>query len=466
MVDLNGKVPRFNRTDQGNAEHLAHRHGDDLLYVKTMGRWYVWDGQRWLIDETGEVERRSKETIKAMYHEADPGDGRPIDREALKHALKSESASGIRDMISLAKSETGIAARIADFDSDHWLLNCENCAVDLRTGERRDHRREDRITKMAGTGYEADAEAPVWGAFLGRVLPSESLRRFVQKLCGYALTGDVSEQILPFLYGTGANGKSTLVNTVLAMMGDYGQQAAPDLLLAKKGSHPTELADLLGARLVASVEVEDGRRMAESLIKQLTGGERVKARYMRQDFFEFDPTHKAFLVANHKPEIRGTDHAIWRRIKLVPFDVTIPDTEKDERLPEKLRDELPGILAWAVEGCLLWQGEGLGEPEEVKTATEGYRAEMDVLAAFIEDRCFVGDRASALASRLWEEYRDWCGENGEDAGTQHKFGRRLRERGFERTLQSGTRKKMWRGIGLHDPTQPPDTGMLAGGGEA
>jgi P4 family phage/plasmid primase-like protien len=453
--------PGFNRTDQGNAERLVNRHGSDLLHVEAWGRWLVWDGTRWQFDDTNEVFRRAKETVKTMYHEADPGNGAPIDGELSKHALRSESAPRIRDMISLAKSEPGIAARTSDFDRDLWPLNCENGTLDLRTGKLREHRREDRITKTAGTRYESDADAPTWEAFLERVLPSVSLRGFVQRLCGYALTGDVSEQILPFLYGTGANGKSTLVNTVLAVMGDYGQQAAPDLLLAKKGSHPTELADLFGARFVASVEVEDGRRMAEGLVKQLTGGERIRARYMRQDFWEFDPTHKVFLVANHKPEVRGTDHAIWRRIKMVPFDVTIPNSEKDERLPEKLRDEMPGILAWMVRGCLDWQAEGLGEPDEVRAATEGYRAEMDVLASFIGDRCVVHERASVLATPLYEAYRGWCEENGEQPAKQTKFGRSLRERGFEKALESGTRRKMWRGIGLHDPRTAPTTGLLS-----
>jgi len=229
--------------------------------------------------------------------------------------------------------------------------------------------------------------------------------------------------------------------------------------MAKRGAHPTELADLFGARFVASVEVEDGRRMAESLVKQLTGGERVRARYMHRDFFEFEPTHKVALVANHRPEVRGTDHAIWRRIKLVPFDVTIPDEERDERLPEKLRDELPGILAWMVEGCLLWQREGLGEPEEVRAATAGYQADMDVLAGFLEERCAVRPEARVGASPLWKEWKEWCEENGEKPGTQTKFGMRLKERGFEKK-KSGT--VTWFGVGLRS-NYPDDDGPDSSG---
>ncbi len=447
-------TPSFNLTDQGNAERLVHRHGKDLHHLHKWGRWLVWDGTRWAPDETAEVERRAKETVKAMFHEADPGGGLPIDRTLAGHALKTEARSRIEAMVALARSEEGIAIIPNGLDADPWALNVENGTLDLRTGKLKDHRREDLITKIAGTSYDPEAQAPTWTAFLERVLPSEPLRRFVQKLAGYSLTGDVSEQILPFLYGLGANGKSTFVTTMLAMAGEYGQQAAPDLLVMKKGSHPTELADLFGARLVASVEVEDGRRLAESLIKQLTGGERIRARYMHKDFFEFDPTHKPLLVANHRPEVRGTDHAIWRRIKLVPFDVTIPDEEKDPRLPEKLKAELPGILRWAVKGCLLWQEEGLGEPEEVRAATQGYRAEQDVLGRFIEDRCVLHERATASATDLYEAYQEWCAENGEKEESQNKFGRWLSGRELVRERDKITRRKVWKGIGLWHPDDP------------
>ncbi len=455
-------APTFNLTDQGNAERLVHRHGEDLRHVRKWERWMVWDGTRWQPDETGEAERRAKETAKAMYHEADPGGGGSIDRTLAAHALKTEARTRIEAMVALARSEASIAITPDALDTAPWSFNVQNGTLDLRTGKLRPHRREDLITKVAGTAYDPEAEAPTWTAFLARVLPSEALRRFVQKLAGYSLTGDVSEQILPFLYGLGANGKSTFINTLLTAVGEYGQQAAPDLLVAKKGSHPTELADLFGARLVASVEVEDGRRLAESLVKQLTGGEKIRARFMHRDFFEFDPTHKPLLVANHRPEVRGTDHAMWRRIKLIPFDVTIPDEEKDKDLPDKLRSELPGILRWAVEGCLAWQQEGLGEPEEVKVATQGYRDEMDVLGRFIEDRCVLHERATALATPLYQEYLKWCEENGEPEESQNKFGRRLKERGLTQDRETGTRRVMWMGIGLWQPTDPqrdpPDNG--------
>jgi P4 family phage/plasmid primase-like protien len=447
-----------NPTDQGNALRLVARHGKDLRYVNKWGKWLVWDGKRWRPDDTGEVVRRAKETVRAMFHEADDGGGR-IDKELAKHAMKSEARGSIEAMITLAKSEPGIPLTPDQLDRDPWLLNSKNGTINLRTGELRVHSRADLITKITPVEYHPDAEAPTWTAFLEQILPPEPLRSFVQRAIGYAATGEVSEEVLVILYGVGANGKSTLVNAVIKALGDYAMQAAPDLLMAKRGSHPTELADLFGARFVASVEVEEGRRLAESLVKQLTGRDPIKARRMREDFWQFDPTHTVFLATNHRPEVRGTDHAIWRRIKLVPFEVTIPEEKQDKQLPAKLRNEQPGILAWIVRGCREWLHEGLGEPKEVKAATEGYRSEMDVLAAFISDRCVVNPKANVGATPLYNAYKDWCDESGENKLTQTKFGLRLKERGFR---NEKAQRVTWHGIGLRDDRPDPDRSRQSG----
>lgn len=448
----------FNLTDVGNAERLVERHAADLRYCYPLGQWLCFDGQRWRGDDAGEVERRSKETVRAMLREAAPEEG-STDKDLARHALASESRARIEAMIALARSEPGVPVRPEELDPDQWLLNVENGTIDLRTGELRKHRREDLITKLAPVEYDPAAEAPSWEVCLERWLPSEELRRFVQKVVGYSLTGDVSEQILAFLHGTGANGKSTLINALMEALGEYAMQAAPELLTVKASAHPTELADLKGARFVASVEVEDGRHLAESLVKQMTGGDRIKARYMRADFFEFTPTHTVFLAANHRPEVRGTDLGIWRRIKMVPFDVTIPKEERDPALPAKLRAELSGILRWAVEGCLLWQSEGLGEPEEVKAATAEYKAEMDVLAGFIEERCVTGPGAWAKFADLYAEYEKWAQESGEIAEKKRTFGSRLKERGFSPANGAGN-VAIRRGIALRSDRNPPK-----GGGE-
>jgi P4 family phage/plasmid primase-like protien len=396
----------YELTDVGNAYRFVGLHGQDVRWCPHMKAFLAWDGRRWAVDERHLVVKLAQETARSIHHEAAATEDRDEQRKLVRFALASQNASRIYAMLDQAKPH--IVVGVNELDTDSWLLNCQNGTLDLRTGKLGAHRREDYTTKLAPVAYDPEATAPSFAAFLERVLPSEELRRFVQRIVGCSLTGDVSEQVLFFLYGAGANGKSTLINVILALLGDYGQQAAPELLVAKAGAHPTEIADLKGARFAACVEVEDGHRLAEALVKHLTGGDPMKARFMRQDFFEFDPTHKIVLAANHKPVIRGTDHAIWRRIKLVPFEVTIPKEEQDTHLLQELREELPGILAWAVRGCLEWREHGLGEPDEVTNATNAYRSEMDVLAAFIEDECVVHEKARVQAAKLHEVYAAWC----------------------------------------------------------
>jgi P4 family phage/plasmid primase-like protien len=458
-------APAFNLTEKGNADRLIHRHGRDLRYCWRWHEWFAFDGRRWKTDDTGEVYRRAKETVASIYQEAAlaPDDER---RKVVgKHAVRSESGAKIREMIHLARDQVPVTP--TQFDADPWLLNAKNGTIDLRTGELREHRREDLITKLAPVEYDPGAFAPLWEATLERVLPSPALRAFFKKLCGYALAGDTSEHVLPVLYGTGANGKSTILNALLGAAGEYGTQAAPDLLIAKRGSHPTELADLFGMRLVASIEVEDGRKLAESLVKQLTGGDRVKARRMRQDFWEFEPTHTVFMAVNHKPIVRGTDHAIWRRIRLIPFTETIAAADQDRQLPTKLRAELPGILAWAVEGCLQWQREGLQAPEEVRKATAGYRSEMDILGDFLADRCYRGERLKVAKDELYKAYQLWCDDAGERTESKRKFGMLLKDRGIEDGRNAERTQRIWKGIGLsaiaRSVRDDDDNGDVSGG---
>jgi len=437
-----------NLTDLGNSERFVADHGEDVRYCYPWSTSLVWTGARWERDDAGRVQRLAKGTVRGIYQEAAAAEDEERRKALAKHATRSEAADKIRAMLELAKSEVPVSPE--ELDADPWLFNVKNGTIDLRTGELREHRREDLITKLAPVEYDPDAAAPLWAATLERVLPSPELRAFFKKLCGYALCGDTSEHLLPVLYGTGANGKSTVLNTLLAVAGDYGMQAAPNLLVAKKGGHPTELADLFGMRLVASIEVEDGRRLAESLVKQLTGGDRVKARRMRQDFWEFDPTHTVFMAVNHKPLVRGTDLGIWRRIRLIPFTETIPPTDQDKQLPEKLRAELSGVLAWVVEGCLEWRREGLKIPEEVKKATAGYRSEMDVIGDFMADRCFRGEALQVPKDELYKAYQVWCDDAGERCETKRKFGMLLIERGIEDGRNLERTKRIWKGIGLSE----------------
>lgn len=440
----------IHESDLGNSTRLVQQHGADLRYCFPQTRWYAWDGGRWDRDDTGEVHRRAKETVRSIYLEAAQAEG-GRSKELARHALRSEAEARIAAMVALARSEPGVPVRSEELDADPWALNVLNGTVDLRSGELRPHRREDLISKVAPVEFDPEAGCPTFIMFLNRVMDRNAdLIGFLQRAAGYSLTGDVSEQALFLMHGVGANGKSTFLDTLLALLGDYGKQAAPGLLMVKRGDrHPTEIADLAAARMVASVEVDEGRRLAEALVKWLTGGDRVKARLMRQDFFEFAPTHKLWLASNHRPTIIGTDLAVWRRIRLIPFGVVIPTAEQDRSLPAKLKGELPGVLNWALEGCLQWQRGGLNPPGEVLSATDQYRAEQDIIAAFLEDCCRLGANEKVAARALYNVYRQWCQDNGEDAMPQRRFGGRLKDRGLSgghREDHSG--RMWWHGAGL------------------
>jgi putative DNA primase/helicase len=451
-IDGNGRgttqpAGGYNLTDLGNARRLVHRHGRNLRYCWLWRKWLVWDGKRWVKDDTGEVYRLAKETVSSIYQEAAAAPNDETRKEIGKHATRSEAGARIKEMVDLARSDVPVMPDELDASPD--LLNTESGTIDLRTGELREHRREDLITKIAPTTYGPDAAAPTWEAFLERVLPGEDLRAFVQRAVGYSATGDTSEQCMFINHGGGANGKSTFQEAIAAALGDYAMRAPTEMLLAKRSDGvPNDVARLKGARFVSASETEEGRRLAESRIKDLTGQDTITARFMKAEWFDFAPTHKLWLSTNHKPEIRGTDAAIWRRIRLVPWAVTIPPAEQDKKLPIALRHELAGILAWVVRGCLQWRREGLQAPDEVRKATGEYRAEMDVLAGFLVECCELDTGHWEYAKDLYECYKRWCDENGERPEPQRKFGGRLGERGFQRDRGGSRGAGIWRGVRL------------------
>ena len=451
-ISLNGqgrsRLPRgYNLTDLGNAERFIAQHGENVRYCYPWRKWLVWTGTRWEHDEAGKIHRLAKETVRGIYREAFGAEDEERRKAVAKHAAASESETRIRAMVELAKSEAPISPN--ELDADAWLLNVPNGTIDLRAGELREHRREDLITKLTPVEYDPKATSATWEAFLKRVLPGEELRVFVQRAVGYSATGDTSEQCMFIHHGPGANGKSTFQETITAALGDYAMRTPTETLLVKRtGGVPNDVARLKGARFVTASETEDGRRLAESLVKELTGQDTISARFMWAEWFDFKPTHALHLSTNHKPEIRGTDAAIWRRIRLIPWEVTIPPTEQDRKLAEKLRGELPGILAWIVRGCAEWLREGLKAPEVVRLATRAYRAEMDVLAAFLADCCVRSEDEEAFAGELWGAWKRWCEESGEQAGTQKRFGGQLAERGFLNHRDSRTGRKVWSGLAL------------------
>jgi len=446
-------------TDYGNAERLVDLHGEDLRFCHPFGNWLAWDGGRWQIDNTAEVMRRAKQTARRVYQEAADATDPAQAKELAKHAIRSEGDARLRAMIDLAESEPGVPVLPDQLDANPWFFNVENGTIDLKTGTLRPHNRAHLITKIAPITHDPSATCPTFDAFLARILPSESLRKFVQRAIGHSLTGDTREDVIFIPFGTGSNGKTTFMKTMQALMGDFAMQTPTETLMVKRGEGiPNDVARLKGARLVAASEAEEGKRLAESLIKQLTGGDKISARFMRAEWFDFDPTFKIWLSTNHKPIIRGTDLGIWRRIRLIPFAVTILADERDETLPEKLLAELPGILNWALAGCRDWLQHGLGMPEEVQQATGSYRAEMDLLGNWIGDCCVEGVNHQATAAELYASYKKWCEDNGiRGVMAQYTLGSRLSERGFEMKRGHGG-KRYWRGIGLLSPdgTEPPE----------
>jgi putative DNA primase/helicase len=450
-------VKRPNLTDAGNGARFALTHRAWARYCYAFHKWMLWAGPCWRWDPGDGAMRMAKATAEGIYLEA--GGAREDDerKQIAKWAIATEGEPRLRAMLTLAQSEPGIPVTPEELDADPMLLACQNGTVELRTGTLRPARREDLITKCVPVIFDPAASCPTFDGFLERIFDGNArVIEFLQRAIGYSLTGDTTEQCLFVLWGGGSNGKSTLLTTAVGMLGEYAVSTRPETFMVKTGDTiPNDIAQLKGARLVIAVEAEAGHRLAEGLIKQATGGDRLTARFMRAEYFTFEPSFKIFLASNHRPTVRGTDHAIWRRIKLLPFSVTIPDDQQDRHLVDKLKAELPGILAWAVRGCLAWQAHGLDEPEEVRIATETYKSDMDVLGGFVRDCCVTFEPSAWVASGpLYQAYDAWCHANGERAVSKRAFGLRLIERGFSHTRTREERR--WQGLRLRTAIDPAD----------
>jgi P4 family phage/plasmid primase-like protien len=425
-------IRKFMLTDLGNAERLVAIFGEDLRYVGQWSRWLIWTGRRWQEDDTGSVMRFARMTARQIYRDVKAECEQQRKMELARFAAKSESERALKAMVNLARSDKAVAIRPSDLDEKGWLLNCQNGTVELRTGKHHEHRREDMLTKIAPVEYDPNAKCDLWLRFLDEIFAGDAeLIRFIQQYLGMALTGDVREQILVIFNGVGSNGKSVVIETILGLMGDYATTAAPDILTSSVlGRHPTETADLAGRRFVVSSETDEGKRMRVAFIKQATGDGAMKARRMREDFWEFQRQFKLLLVTNNLPGVREGTHAIWRRIKVVPFSQTIPDDKQDRTLVAKLRNEWPGILAWAVCGCLDWQKNGLRFPKAVELASRAYRQREDLIEQFVEDCCEMGSSPTFAVTRtaIRKAYGKWAKGIDERATlTRNAFYERLRE---------------------------------------
>lgn len=444
----------YPRSDLGNAERFIDQHGSRVRWCPERSRFMVWDGKRWLYDETGATVRLAQETSRTIFEEAAMTADKDEQRAIAQFALASQNTNRLNGMLAQAKPH--LAVRMSELDADPLRFNVQNGTIDLRTKELKPHDPTDLITKISPTIYDPSADAPRFKEFLRETMVEEDVIEFLQRYCGYSLTGDTRERVLLILWGAGKNGKTTLIELLREVLGDYAKNTDVETILAKKyNGVGNDVAALKGARLISCAEVEQGRRLAEAKVKGLTGRDTVTARFLFCEPFDFRPEFKLWISTNNKPEIKGTDDAIWDRLRLLPFTERFDGERQDRTLPKKLQDELPGVLAWMVEGCAKWLAEGLTEPERVMAATKQYREEQDVYATFIADCCLVDKNAQVKFGDLYDAYEKWCDGAGEKPDSKKAFGMRLTERGFERDSIANN-VKIRRGITLRSDYKPPN----------
>lgn len=414
-------------SDDALALEFTERYEGELRYVAPWGKWLRWGGTRWQFDDTMKAFDLARSVAREYANACAKADQKP----------KIASAGKVAAIERLARSDRRHAATVEIWDSDPWLLNTPGGIVDLKSGTMLPHDPARYMTKI--TAVAPGGECSLWRRFLADITgDNEELQRFLQRMAGYALTGNTREHALFFLYGTGGNGKGVFVNTLTAILGDYAAVASMETFNATQTDrHPTDLAMLRGARLVTSQETENGRRWAEARIKALTGGDPITARFMRQDFFTYTPAFKLVIAGNYKPSLSGVTEAIRRRFFLAPFTVTI--AEPDLELPEKLRTEWPGIMAWALEGCQSWLENKLNPPDAVTAATAAYLAEEDAIGQWIEECCVTGREKWGVGARLWQSWTGWAEANKEPPGSRKGFAEAMAAHGFEKDKNQGVR---------------------------
>ena len=443
---MNGKIQL---TDTTNAERFYEEHKKDIRYFPAWKKWLVWNGRRWEIDEgAAMVQTKGLQTIRNIYGELiKTHDYR--ERSEIETFVKvCESTKRRETLIRNAQWIKPLHITSNDLDPSPWLMNLKNGVYDMKKAEFREHKQEDMMTKIANVEYDANADCPMWKQFIREIMNyNTDLITFLQTAAGWALTGDISEQTMFILYGSGANGKSTFLNTIMHILGDYAIATPTETFMKKSGDQTTnDIARLRGTRFVTTTEAEQGRRLSEPLIKRITGNDQMTARFLYGEYFSFTPTFKIFMATNHKPVIKGTDYGIWRRIKLIPFTTRIPEEKQDKDLELKLRNEASGILNWLLEGTARWMKERLNAPDDILNATDEYREEMDVIGNFLKDKCVLDTDKTIRIRELYKAYSDWCDDNKEHAVPERLFTLRLKEMGFEQSRTSEAR--YWSGIGL------------------
>lgn len=460
---------KFEFTEVGNAERFIHLHGRDLLYVGPLKSWAAWNGTRWRVDDSEQIQERALVAIRGIAREAQEAPSDTAKLWAEQWYQSSQKANAVSAMVKLARGK--VTKMPQDFNSRPTLFNCANGTVDLATGRLLDPERTHLFTTFTAIDYDADAECPAWETALAAMFPrngeepggDEELLEFIQRLCGYCLTGLTSDAILPILWGSGSNGKSTFIRVLLNVMGpDFAMQAPHGFLMEKRGGdqHPTQLAMLYGKRAVFASETEEGRKLDVPLMKAMTGSDVITARWIGKDYFQFTPTHKLLLATNHKPKINSTDHGTWRRLAMIPFNAkfwnpdegeTGPDhLKQDRQLVEKLHNELPGILAWMVRGATAYLRDGLRRPSVVLAATKDYRDDEDMLSQFLAECTVTSHTDYVSKSDFYSAFEEWMKAQGiKHPWGERTLGKKMVTMGFSKDDRAGNGgPRVWKGLRL------------------
>jgi putative DNA primase/helicase len=439
----------------GNATLFARHFSKTTRYCVEAKSWYSWTGKIWKSDEVL-LWKKARHILRLRNLQAchdglvKTTQGHPVQlRAIMDFASSSASKARLSAMLDLASKLPKMAIPYSRLDQDLYLINCPNGTVDLRTGSLEKNSSKDFLTHLVGVAYDPDAKCPSWDQFIDEICSKDQdLADYLQEIVGYSLSGVVQEQVMFLLVGKGANGKSTFLDTILHVFGTYGK-TTPAHTFVKSDSRAVrnDVARLQGARFVSAVEINTGKKLDEAMVKGLTGGDRIAARFLRKEFVEFTPQAKFFLAVNVFPEVSGADDGIYRRLRVVPFQASFDAERKNKALPNVLKAEAAGIFAWAVRGFLRWQERGaLKEPEVVTLASDDFRAQMDVTGSFINDYCAVKPGASVAVGTLFESYLSWCKANALEPMSKKLFGVLIRQKGYRQTKSGNTR--IWKGLAI------------------